>query len=249
MQFTVVLSETADGTMPARVFTPPGDCRKGGIIFYMDAFGLRPELDAMCWRYANAGYVVFMPDLYYRLGDLHFEVPGGPDEALDPAMVTANVGTTVEMSIADTGALIAHILDSPGYGVSRLGTVGYCMGARHALGAGAVHRDRITAIACLHGGRLVWPGDNSPHHYIGRVAGAVFFGFAADDETCPDTDQALIENEIRSCGIRGETEHYAAAHGWTFPTRWCYDQGAAEHAFARVLTLFDANVAVDTLPA
>lgn len=233
---------TPDGVLPVQVFLPPGDDRKGGVIFYMDAFGLRPELEVMCERYAGQGYVVFLPDLYYRHGTLRFTVPAGAHDPVDPTMNAANTGTTVEMTIADTGALLAYVAVHGLHGINRFGAVGYCMGARHALGAGATYGSAITAIACLHGGRLVWDGDNSPHHYIPRVKGAVYFGFARNDETCPDAHQALIERTIAASGVRGRTEHFPAAHGWTFPTRWCHDPIAADRAFAAVLALFGSEV-------
>jgi carboxymethylenebutenolidase len=137
---TTVRLETADGSLPVEVFGAPGAERKGGVIFYMDAFGLRPELDNMCRRYAEAGYVTFLPDLYYRLGRVRFAVPAAAHEPLDSAMVAANVATTVEMTIADTGVLLRHVVETPTYGITHFGTVGYCMGARHALGAGATFR-------------------------------------------------------------------------------------------------------------
>jgi carboxymethylenebutenolidase len=233
---------TPAGAMPVQVFEPPATVRKGGVIVYMDAFGLRPELNAMCRRYAEAGYLVFLPDLYYRQGTVRFAVPRAAHEPIDPAMTSANVATTVEMTIADTGVLLDHVASTPAYGISRFGTVGYCMGARHALGAGATYPQAVKAVACLHGGRLVWEGANSPHLYIPRVQGALYFAFAADDETCPDEHKALIEKTISESGVRGRTEHYAAAHGWTFQERWCFDAVAAEHAFASVVTLFDAHI-------
>jgi carboxymethylenebutenolidase len=233
---------TPDGAIPVQLFEPPVTTRKGGVIFYMDAFGLRPELDAICRRYAEAGYVVFLPDLYYRLGMVRFAVPRAAHEPLDPAMTTANVATTVEMTIADTGVILDHVAVTPTYGISRFGTVGYCMGARHALGAGATYPRAIKAVACLHGGRLVWEGANSPHLYIPQVRGALYFAFAANDETCPDEHKALIERTISESGVRGRTERYAAAHGWTFPERWCFDRFAAEQAFESVVALFDAQI-------
>ena len=241
--------ETPDGHMPVHVFEPAAGPRKGGVLFYMDAFGLRPELDGMCRRYANAGFMVIMPDLYYRLASPRFSVPRSAAEPLDPAMVTANLATTVEMTIADTGAILDHVAATPAYAIQRFGAVGYCMGARHALGAAATHARTIRAIACLHGGRLVWEGANSPHLYIPRVQGAVYFAFAAEDETCPDEHKALIERTIAQSSVAGRVEHYAAAHGWTFPERWCFNAVAAEHAFKAVLALFDEHVRATTTVA
>lgn len=235
---------TADGMMPVRVFEPAESSRdrQGGVILYMDAFGLRPELDRLCRRYADAGYVTFLPDLYYRLRVRRFAVPASADDPLDPAMHAANAATTVEMTLADTGALLAHVLATPRYSLRRFGTVGHCMGGRHAVAAAASYPQEIAAAASLHGGRLVWEGDTSPHLYIPRVQGALYFAFAAHDETCPDAHKALIERTIAESGVRGMTEHYAAAHGWTFPERWCFDREAAERTFDRVLALFDYNV-------
>ena len=93
---------------------------------------------------------------------------------------------------------------------------------------------------------MVWEGANSPHNYIRQLEGEAYFGFARDDGTCPPAHQALIEATIAESGARAQTEHFAAPHGWTFPSRWCYDRGAAEHAHAQVLALFARAVAAPT---
>ena len=41
---TAIALETAEGTPSVKVFEPSRADRKGGVIFYMGAFGLRPEL-------------------------------------------------------------------------------------------------------------------------------------------------------------------------------------------------------------
>ena len=46
MPGTAIALETAEGTPSVKVFEPSRADRKGGVIFYMGAFGLRPELDA-----------------------------------------------------------------------------------------------------------------------------------------------------------------------------------------------------------
>ena len=235
--------EGENAHVPVHVFVPDARRRKGAVIFYMDAFGLRPELDEMARRYADAGYVSFLPDLYHRLDQRHFRIPSTAGEPLDPAMNAANSRTTLAMSVTDTAAILDHVAANPAYGVGRFGTVGYCMGARHALAAAATFRDRIAACACLHGGRLVWDGPDSPHTLIPRVSGALYFAFAADDETCPDQHKRLIEQTIAASSVRARTEQFSSAHGWTFPSRWCYDPVAAEHAFKAVIDLFDAEVA------
>src|SRR5215218_10252013 len=61
---------TADGVAKASLFRPEGSEGKvlPGILYYMDALGPREATDIMGERLANAGYVVLIPDLFYRFG-------------------------------------------------------------------------------------------------------------------------------------------------------------------------------------
>ena len=235
----MVAFATPDGAMEVAIFVPPGT-PKGGVIVYMDAFGLRPELSAMAARFADAGYLTYLPDLYHRRPQRRFAIPATDADPLDPAMGVANAATTLAMGLADTALVLA---DAATRGITRLGAVGYCMGARHALLAAATFPDAVTAAACLHGGRLVWGGADSPHRAIARVRGALYFAFAEHDETCPDADQVVIERALADWGGTGHAERYPARHGWTFPTRWCHDRISAELAHSRVLALFAGSVA------
>jgi carboxymethylenebutenolidase len=235
----MVAFATPDGAMDVAIFSPAGP-PKGGVIVYMDAFGLRPELAAMAARFADAGYLTYLLDLYHRLPQRHFAIPATAAAPLDPAMAAANTATTLAQGLADTALVLAH---AAGRGLSRLGTVGYCMGARHALLAAATYPDAVMAAACVHGGRLVWDGADSPHRAIDRVRGALYFAFAEHDETCPEAHQLAIEQALTDWGGVGLAERYPAQHGWTFPTRWCHDRGSAELAHRRMLTLFDTAVA------
>ena len=63
-----VMIATRDGQCPASVFTPDGDGPWPAVIFYMDGFGIRPSMWDMGQRLADAGYLVLLPDLYYRMG-------------------------------------------------------------------------------------------------------------------------------------------------------------------------------------
>lgn len=230
---------TPDGPMELRCFPPPG-APKGGVIFYMDAFGLRPELDLLCARYAEQGWLALLPDLYHRLPRRTFAVPDAHG-ALDPAMHEANSATSMAMTVADTGAILREA--EARFGVTRFGAVGHCMGARHAIAAATAYPDRIRAAAALHGGRMVSEGPDSPHLLITRCPGALYIGMARDDETCPEPHQRLLEAEAAKAGPRVAIERIEAAHGWTFPERWCFHPAEAERSFRTVLALFEREVA------
>ena len=69
-----VLVNTRYGRQPAFAACPEAPGPFPAIILYMDAPGFREELRNMARRMAKHGYYCLLPDLYYRLGTLRFDV-------------------------------------------------------------------------------------------------------------------------------------------------------------------------------
>ena len=59
---------TADGTCQAALCTPAGEGPWPAVIMYPDAAGLRDTMRQMGERLSGLGYVVLVPDIYYRNG-------------------------------------------------------------------------------------------------------------------------------------------------------------------------------------
>ena len=74
-----VIVTTKYGQMPSFVACPDAPGQYPGIIFYMDAPGIREELRYMTRRIAKQGYFAVLPDMYYRLGTLRFQRNLRPD--------------------------------------------------------------------------------------------------------------------------------------------------------------------------
>ncbi|GAA3339391.1 hypothetical protein GCM10020358_23000 [Amorphoplanes nipponensis] len=66
MRKTMVDVSTEDGVADAYLVVPDGDGPFPGVLFFMDAFGLRPRLYEMAERIAERGYAVLAPNLFYR---------------------------------------------------------------------------------------------------------------------------------------------------------------------------------------
>ncbi|MGI9031063.1 MAG: dienelactone hydrolase family protein, partial [Ilumatobacteraceae bacterium] len=60
---------TPDGTMDATLHTPAGRGPWPGVIMFPDAGGVRPAFHQMADRLADLGYVVLLPNIYYRIGE------------------------------------------------------------------------------------------------------------------------------------------------------------------------------------
>ena len=59
---------TTDGVADAYLARPDDDASHPAVLFVMDAYGLRPQIERMADRIADQGYVVLAPNVFYRAG-------------------------------------------------------------------------------------------------------------------------------------------------------------------------------------
>src|SRR3712207_3757707 len=109
-----------------------GDEGRPGVLFYVDAIGLRPQIKDMADRIASWGYLVLVPHLFYRHGRAAALAPASDlrIEAERDAFFAGGVMDRVESLSARVVAADAHAwmnaLDAH-CGSGPVGTVGYCM--------------------------------------------------------------------------------------------------------------------------
>jgi carboxymethylenebutenolidase len=223
--------ETRDGCCPTSVFRPEDDGMWPAVIFFMDGLGIRPALFDMGERLANAGYVVLLPDLFYRAGRYASMDPkeifakGTFREVIGPLMAT----TDNQKAAEDTAAFLAYIDTRTDVAGSKVGVTGYCMGGGMALTAAATYPDCIVASASFHGGRLATDSPTSPHLLASRMRGFVYVAGADNDDSYPPEMAALLEKALTDAKVDHRCEIYAGArHGWTMPDFPVYDEAAAE---------------------
>lgn len=238
--------KTEDGTARAGLFLPdaasPAIIRPG-LILYMDAFGPRPALDEMAERLTAEGYVVIVPDLFYRFGAYGpFDAKTAFRQEDSARQLRAMIdGTSQAMTAADT----AHFLDALGEaGVEgAAGVVGYCMGGSRALSAAAAHPRRISVAASFHGGNLASDKPDSPHLGAANIKARVYVGAAGVDASFPPEQAALFVGAFRAAEVDFVLENYVGmAHGWCVPDHSVYDEAGAERHWRRLTTLLDETL-------
>ncbi|WP_313805866.1 dienelactone hydrolase family protein [Sphingobium sp.] len=236
--------ELADGY--ADIFVAhPGKEPAPVVLFYMDGPGIREELHQMARRFAEQGYYVVLPDLYYRSG-----AAGRPGErATDPAapeheqMWQLIQSLTFPAVMADTTALLRWIDEQPEADSSRIAAIGYCMSGRFAITAAATWPDRIKAAASIYGTSLVTDGDDSPHHIAAKARGALYFGFAELDQFASTADIPAIEAALKGAATKWTCEVFPGVdHGFAFPNRATYDAPSAELHWQRLFHLLDGEL-------
>src|SRR5881398_2085706 len=76
MQSSSVDIKMPDGVADAYL-ARPDDRPHPGVLFIMDAYGLRPTIEEMVDRVAGDGYTVLAPNVFYRAG--RSPIPPMPD--------------------------------------------------------------------------------------------------------------------------------------------------------------------------
>jgi carboxymethylenebutenolidase len=241
--------KTTDGVADAYLSKPDDGERHPGVLFIMDAFGLRPQIQRMADRVADRGFAVLAPNVFYRAG--HAPVLPMPDlddpaqrgrfmEAIMPLMQ----GLTADL-IARDGVAYLDLLEQVGRGPVAI--IGYCMGGRVGWRIAAAFPDRVAALGAFHTGGLVTEEDDSPHRGAGKLAAEVYLGHADHDQNMTREQIATLERALEDAGVRYRSELYEdAAHGYTMADTPVYDEAAAERHFTELFALLDRTVATPT---
>ena len=232
---------TRDGAMETFVCRPERGGPHPAVLLLMDAPGVRDELHDMTRRLASVGYVVLLPNLYYRAGR---DTKYGPDvlthgSAEHARMRAVRTKMTIPPVMDDVAAMLAFIDGLPEAKAGPVGTHGYCMSGPYSLAAAARYPDRIAAAASFYGTWLVSDAVESPHLNLGKAKGELYIACAEHDELAPLPMVAELKKLFDASGNAGELEMYSAVHpGFAFPQRWCYDKPAAERHWERLIALY-----------
>jgi carboxymethylenebutenolidase len=233
--------DTADGTCPAALSIPDGEEPSPAVIMFTDAGGMRDTIRQMGERLSGLGYVVLVPDFYYR---------NGPYEPVDMRTAFANKesaekimgmmqGYTADQVVRDANAFVDYLDTLPEKQSGGIGTTGYCMGGRLSLIAAANLGERIAASASFHGGNLAKADDpNSPHQKASGIKAAVYVAGAIEDQSFTDEQKDLLEKSLTDAGVVHTIETYQAHHGFAVPDNPSYDEGAAERHWHALESLF-----------
>lgn len=243
MRGEIVDIATPDGTADAYLVRPDDGGAHPGVLFIMDAFGLRARIEQMADEIASHGYVVLAPNVFYRAGRAPVApMPDGDDpdargrffgqirpfmEALTPARLAADGQAYLDRLATECTGPVA--------------IVGYCMGARVGWRISAAHPDRVAALAGFHGGGLVTDAPDSPHRTAADVAGVeLYFGHADQDQSMTPEQIAELEAALDSAGARYRSELYQGArHGYTMSDTPVYDAAATERHYTELFALLD----------
>ena len=233
---------TPDGEAQAFLFTPDGDGTWPGVIFYMDAPAIRPALFAMAERLASNGYVVLLPDMFWRAGPyppIDIKAAFKDEASRREIFGRLMASTDPERAMRDTGAFLDWLLARPEVKGEKVGLTGYCVGAGLSLRAAGTFPDKVAASAGFHGGRLATDAPDSPHLLAPRIKARIYQGGADEDAGFPPEQADRLRDALTAAGVDNTIEIYAGArHGYAPPDMPVHDEAASERHWRELLKLF-----------
>jgi carboxymethylenebutenolidase len=223
----------ADGVCDAVFSTPTKEGKYPGVLFLMDAFGLRPYLTEMAEHIASHGYLVLQPNILYRakrspMIDLPFpltmEMMSQAREQIMPLARSFNP----ENGVKDAEIYLDYISKRPNFN-GKIGLTGYCMGGSFAMRIAAAFPSRVQAVASFHAGSVATDAPNSPHLLLPKIKARVYVAHADNDQSLAGDQIEKFGKAMKDANVNGRAELYSgASHGFSMRDLPAYNAGALE---------------------
>jgi carboxymethylenebutenolidase len=238
--------QTPDGSADAALFYPSGTGSWPAVLVWADIMGLRPVFREMARRLAAEGYVVLVPNPFYRSrkapvvdGGFNFNDPEARKVLFDYRAAMTDDGVD-----RDAVAYLSFLDAQPQVNKSRkVGVQGYCMGGPLSFRTAAAVPGRIGAVGSFHGGGLTTDQPSSPHLLIPKTNAAYLIAVAKNDDARDPESKNILSAAFKAAGKKATVEVYPADHGWCVPGSQAYEHNAAEKAWSELLSLYRSALA------
>jgi carboxymethylenebutenolidase len=226
---TTIEFPTTSG-VKARGYLAEGREGAPGVIVIQEWWGLVPQIEAMCDRFAAAGLTALAPDLY----DGRRVPVSEPDEAAKEMMNLKVAAAAADLS----GAVDELVARSGREGV---GVVGYCMGGGLALLLGATRPEAVRAVVPCYG---VYPWSEGQPDYSAMTAATQIHCAGLDTSFPPAAAEALAAT-LRGLGREVELYVYDGVdHAFANEDRPdVHDAAAAALMFDRTVAFLAKHLA------
>jgi len=236
---------TPDGIADGLIYHAEDAPRLPGIIHLTDIGGIRPSHREMARRLAEKGYMVLMPNVFYRTTKppvIDVKIGLGDPKTMQ-RFGELRAPLTPEAVERDATAYVNFLTTHDAINGGPIGVVGYCFTGAFAMRTAAAMPSKVAAVASFHGGGLYTDEPTSPHLVLPRIKAQLYFGHATNDRSMTTEAIAKFDRALAAWGGKYQSEVYEGAfHGWTVADAPIYNQPQAERAFAKMTELFAATL-------
>ena len=221
-----------DGEFFAYKASPPGG-NGPGLVLIQEIFGVNPNMRQIADGLAAKGFVVYVPDLFWR-----FE----PRIELDPDVEAEfNVALgyyqqySEDQGVADLQASVTALRNDPDC-TGKVGTQGYCLGGKLAY-LMATRSDADANVGYYGVGIEGALGE------AGDIGKPLMLHIAEEDGFVPKDAQAQVHAGLDAIGNVTIHDYAGEDHGFARETGHAYSAAAAELANQRSAEFLSANLA------
>jgi carboxymethylenebutenolidase len=214
------------------VSSPAGDAKRGGVVVIHHMPGYDRATKEIARRFAELGYDVAMPNLYWR------EAPGA-DPADAAATARAQGGVPDERLVGDVAGAAAYLRSLPTSN-GKVGVIGYCSGGRQSVLA-ACNVDLDAAVDCYGAFVVGTPPEGFPMKVTNLVdqlpnLRAPMLGLFGNEDQYPSPEQVNeLEEILKANGKTYEFHRYDdAGHAFFSVDRPSYRVVAANDGWERI---------------
>jgi len=211
---------TTGGEVSAVLEVPAGDAKAPGVVVIQEWWGINEQIQSVAKRWADAGFVAIVPDLYHGKLAKDADEAGAMMKALDFGKAVQEIGAAasyLKTHARCTGKVAVH---------------GYCMGGALTF-ATAVNVRGLAAVVPYYGlpGDLEWSKIDAP----------VQAHFAQHDEWATVAGAEKIKAAVK---VPMELFTYDAQHAFCNDKRpEVYDAACAPQAWDRTLAFVRRHTA------
>jgi len=226
MTAETVKIKTADGKEFDGFLTCPEKENGAGIILIQEIFGVNDHIRDVANLYAQEGYTVLAPDLFWRT-DEGLVMGYSPDEIEKGISILQK--QDLEKMTQDLIDAIATLRQRPG--IKKVGAVGYCMGGMLAYRLAC--RNACDAAVSYYGG-----GIDQQLAESAKIKTPLLMHFADSDGYIPMPAFEKIKQAVAPA--KAIVHLYKGCdHGFNCDQRGSYNRQAAMLAFARSVEFFN----------
>ena len=233
-----VMIKTPDGNADAALYYPEGRGSWPAVIMWPDIMTLRPQFRDMGRRLAGEGYVVLVPNFYYRSTKAPIALNfSNPEDRAKFAPLRAPLNEAAMDS--DATAYVAFLDAQPQTDKrKKVGVQGYCMGGPFSFRTAAIAPTRIGAVSSFHGGGLTTAAPTSPHLLVPKTKADYLVAVAQNDDRTDPTSKDKLKATFAEAKLPAKVEVYPADHGWMVKGSAVYNEAAAEKGWAEMVAQY-----------
>jgi len=199
-----------------------------GVIVFAPIFGVDSDAKAIADRWADRGYLVVVPDYFFRTA------PGVLDRSENgrKAAMARWKSLNVDRVMTDMIELRDHLLSSPSCN-GELAALGFCAGGELAFLAAT--RLGAKAVATFHATHVDRHLDEAH-----KIAGRVTLHYGGGDTLVPMDQVATIQKGLAKNPRIDVHVYEGAGHGFSFPAQPSYHETAATQSDHRAQEILGA---------